>query len=96
MCVVNRMIIHFFKASFPYLFLHLIMALSGECGLQFRPPTNSDDLCFPFCQILILCFKLSVLASVMTGQAQNSLLSFPLNLFHFVYMINSGILLVET
>ena len=34
------------------------LALDGKCGLELNqvfPPTCSDDLCLPFCLILILC-----------------------------------------
>ena len=55
------MIIHYSKATIPPRFpssfdpfLQIILALNGFCGIQFHPPTCSDDLYLPFCLILIL------------------------------------------
>ena len=43
---------------FPFhLILHIILGLNDKCGIQFYPPTSSDDLCLPFCLILILCLN---------------------------------------
>ena len=60
---VNRMIIHFSKASIPpsirssiHPFLKIILALNNQSSIQFRPPTSSDDLCLLFCLILILLY----------------------------------------
>ena len=35
------------------LFLQIILGLNDSCGIRFHPPTSSDDLCLPFCLILI-------------------------------------------
>ena len=60
---VNRMIIHFSKASIPpsirssiHPFLKIILALNNQSSIQFRPPTSSDDLCLLFCLIIILLY----------------------------------------
>ena len=31
-----------------------IILTQNECGIQFHPPTSSDDHCFSFCEILLL------------------------------------------
>ena len=69
-CVVDQLIIHFSEASIPlsirssiHPFLKIILALYLQNGMelnQFRPQTSSDDLCLPFCLILILWIKASL------------------------------------
>ena len=52
---VNRMIIHFSKASIPpssRYFSKIILVENSKCGKEFnkfRPPNSSDDLCLLFC-----------------------------------------------
>ena len=36
------------------------MLLIDQCGIQFSPPNNSDDLCLLFFLFLLLCFNPSV------------------------------------
>ena len=39
-----------------YPFLQIILGLNDSCGIQFQHTTSCDNLCLPFCLILILCF----------------------------------------